>query len=197
MLILFIFDSYIGTLENRLQRIEGLIDGMSTDNNSPPTSSSSSATTLSNRNDRNNDDTSIYEQDSIPRKKQKLLAENKIASPEFSLDSRVILEAVKSYSLPFEGRFISGYNTSHLFTRMHMQHKELLISSGIDVQCSKDGEYIRVKKLSSAEDKRQEQLSELIKLGVMRSLETIQNINDWIWTVAGIRKELSDRLVRM
>lgn len=197
MLILFVLDSYIGTLENRLQRIEGLIDGMSTDNNSPPTSSSSAATTLSNKNDPNNGDTSIYEQDRIPRKKQKLLAENKKDTPELSLDSRVILEAVKSYSLPFEGRFISGYNTSHLLTRMHTQHKELLISSGIDVQCSKDGEYIRVKKLSSADDKRQEQLCELIKLGVMRSTETIQNINDWIWTVAGIRKELSDRLVRV
>ncbi|KAG2234509.1 hypothetical protein INT48_007322 [Thamnidium elegans] len=179
---------YIGTLENRLQRIEGLIDGMSTDNNSPPTSS--------NKNNPN-DDTSIYEQDHVSRKKQKLRVENKKVAPDFPNDSKVILEAIKSHSLPSEGRFISGYNTSHLFTRINMQHKELLVSSGIDIQCSKDGEYIRVKKLSSADDKRQEQLRELIELGVMRSTETIQSISDWIWNVAGIKKELSDRLVRI
>ncbi|GAA5805450.1 hypothetical protein HPULCUR_010966 [Helicostylum pulchrum] len=185
---------YIGTLENRLQIIEGLIDGMSTNKNSSPTSA---ATTLSNKDDPNNNDTPIYDQDRIPRKKPKLLAENEKAAPEPSINPRALLEAVKSYTLPSEGRFISGYNTSHLFTRMHMQHKELLIRSGIDIQSSKNGEYMRVKKIISADDKRQEQLCELVKLGVIRYTETVQNINDWIWTVAGIRKELSDRLVRI
>lgn len=54
-----------------------------------------------------------------------------------------------------------------------------------------------MKRIESFDDKRKEQIRELLSLGVIKSRDAIMNIDDWIFKVAGIDRSLSDRLLKV
>ncbi|CAO3628373.1 unnamed protein product [Mucor hiemalis] len=180
---------YINVLENRLKRIEGLISDMSHDvNHHQQTSESTSPTT---ENNLSGDDTGHSGDDG-----SKSESENQDTASHPPV--KLFLDAFRSSHLSLEGRFVSGPSVGYLFSRkIKLMDKNELRRIGIDLQHNENDNYFHIKRMSSLEDKRVDQIDQLVDLGVIRSTSAINNIEDWIWKVAGIDKSLSDRLLKV
>ncbi|KAK4510601.1 uncharacterized protein ATC70_005032 [Mucor velutinosus] len=180
---------YIGLLENRLKRIEGLIDGIS----SSAIASSDSSTS---KRPATCGDAANEMEDQHVGKKTKT---NNDKTSITERNTRWLLDRLKSTHLTSEGRFYSGYSMSHIINTDKFEEfkKNNLSSYGIDIQHSKNSDYFHMKRIESFDDKRKEQIRELLSLGVIKSRDAIMNIDDWIFKVAGIDRSLSDRLLKV
>lgn len=158
-----------------MKRIEGLLDNMKADPDQSTPSPSSE------------DD---YKQSH--KKSKKLDSRNNNSEETYS-----IMESIKNSHLTAEGRFISNNNVSCIFKKMKLLDEKKLSQYGIDIQHNESNDYFHIKKLGSSDDRRTDQIKQLIDLGIIKPDETIANIDDWIWKVAGIDKKLSDRLLKM
>ncbi|KAL0140492.1 fungal-specific transcription factor domain-containing protein [Mucor lusitanicus] len=181
---------YIGLLENRLKRIEGLIDGIS----SSAIASNDSST--SKRPAASDDPTTSTIDDQHVDKKTK---PNNDKTSITERNTRWLLDRLKNTHLTSEGRFYSGYSMTHIINTEKFEEfkKNNLSSYGIDIQHSKNSDYFHMKRIESFDDKRKEQIRELLSLGVIKSRDAIMNIDDWIFKVAGIDRSLSDRLLKV
>ncbi|KAL9543805.1 hypothetical protein MBANPS3_007933 [Mucor bainieri] len=183
---------YIGLLENRLKRIEGLIDGISSSalaSSGDPSSSKRPATS--------DDATTNETEDDQHVDKKTKTSSDKISITE--RNTRWLLDRLKNTHLTSEGRFYSGYSMTHIINTEKFEEfkKNNLSSYGIDIQHSKNSDYFHMKRIESFDDKRKEQIRELLSLGVIKSRDAIMNIDDWIFKVAGIDRSLSDRLLKV
>lgn len=169
---------------------------MSTDNNSSE-NTTPVATTPSNKSVCSDNDTNRQEQDQTSNKKPRLQIEDNHKPRNYNVDTKVMFDSIRNNHLTSEGRFISGHNMAYLLTKMKILDKVHLSNYGIDVQHNSNSEYFHIKKLNTSTEKRVDQIRQLVELGVIRSVDEIQNIDDWIWRVAGIKKELSDRLLQV
>lgn len=178
---------YIGLLENRLKRIEGLIDGISS--SAITSSDPSTAKRLAASESASDVDDQHVNKKTKPNDKTSMAERN----------TRWLLDRLKNSHLTSEGRFYSGYSMTRIINtdKFEQFKKNNLPSYGIDIQHSKNSDYFHMKRIESFDDKRKEQIRELLSLGVIKSRDAIMNINDWIFKVAGIDRSLSDRLLKV
>lgn len=172
-------------MEHRLKRIEGLIDGISSTTTATDSSSKRPAS----------DSDSLETDDQ--RADKKLKADDKQTVSE--RNTRWLLDKLKNSHLTSDGRFYSNYSMAHIInTDKFEKFKEKDLSNyGIDIQHSKNSDYFHMKRVESFDDRRKEQIRELLSLGVIKSRDAITNIEDWIFKVAGIDQNLSDRLLKV
>lgn len=198
----FLSDRYINTLENRLKRIEGLIDTMSheSDQHKPATASNKPSTSpTTDHYSSNDDDNSCGDEEENEegsnRKKQKVIDNsNQIGTKNPSN----MIDAIKNTHLTANGRFISGNSMGSLFSRkIKSIHEKELTRHGVEIQHNGVSDDYYIKRVRSSDDRRRDQLLQLVDLGVIRSTAVIKNVDDWIWRVAGIKKDLSDRLLKV
>jgi hypothetical protein len=166
-------------LEDRLKRIENLIDIIP--NPSP-----------------NQPSTSTEEPIGAKRSRSdcKLMDDlTDIDSPEFLLKSLKV-----SGHLTDEGRFISENSIVKLICDGKFslsKRKKVLSRFGLDIQHHDKDDYFHVKRFSTGENFRESQIEELVKVGIIESTETIETIDQWLFKVSGVDKHLSDRLLKV
>ncbi|CEP17386.1 hypothetical protein [Parasitella parasitica] len=182
---------YVSILESRLKRIEGLIDGISATATSvnPTSTSSPSSSSSSSKRPASQSDVLPLDDDHQVDKKASLPERNK----------KWLLDRIKNSHLTSEGRFYSGYGLNHIINTEKFENFKKNDSSiyGIDIQHRQNSDYFHMKRIASFEDQRKEQIRELVGLGVVKSASAISNIDDWIFQVAGINRNLSDRLLKV
>lgn len=124
-----------------------------------------------------------------------ILSDKSMTHPE---TAKFIMDRFRDTHLSIEGRFISGTSVGYIFSnKAKLWSKPELDRLGVDMQHNKNDDYFHIKRISSLDDRRNDQIHQLVDLGVIHSTSDINNIDDWIWKVAGINKALSDRLLKM
>lgn len=166
------FDRYINVLENRLKRIEELIDNIKSESKDKSQQTTETSTQ--------------------PIKKVKTVDTR--TEPD---DTNDMIESIRQSHLTTEGRFISNNNVSCIFKKMNLLDEKTLSQYGIAIQHDQNNDYFHIKKKVSPKDHRSDQVKQLIELGFMKPHETVSNIDDWVWKVSGIDKQLGDRLLKM
>jgi hypothetical protein len=185
-------------LENRLKRIEGLIDTMSNESDQQKNANNTSVSPTADLHP--SDDYNSCEEDIADEKQKDKPYEEEPPNPFKRLlnETNVMIDAIKSSNLTPEGRFVDGNSFGYLFSRkIKLIHESELAKHGFEIQHDDNSDYFHIKKLGSMDDRRRDQIRQLIDLGVIRKSETIKTVDDWIWRVAGIDKALSDRLLKV
>lgn len=180
---------YINVLENRLKRIEGLISDMSHEVDHHRQLSVSTSSSAGNN---YSEDDLVHSGDDGSKSESE--SQDNVSAPPVEL----FLDTFRKSHLSLEGRFVSGPSVGYLFSRkIKLLDKNQLRRIGIDLQHNENDDYFHIKRVSSLDDKRVDQIDQLVDLGVIRSTSAINTIEDWIWKVAGIDKSLSDRLLKV
>ncbi|KAI7899467.1 fungal-specific transcription factor domain-containing protein [Cokeromyces recurvatus] len=177
---------YIGILENRLKRIEKLLGSLNTNSNNELMKTKESI----NRKDHNHIETTYVE-----NKKVKIYNDR---HPRARVEW--FLNKVRQNYLSNEGHFLSEYSLISFIAARKintLKTKELLSQYGIELQYNPNGDHLLLKKENSFNDRRKEQIQELIEIGVIQPHETIKDVDDWIYRVTGIKRYPSDQLLRV
>ncbi|KAI9469985.1 MAG: fungal-specific transcription factor domain-containing protein [Benjaminiella poitrasii] len=110
------------------------------------------------------------------------------------------LERFQQAHLSNEGRFISEHSLISYIAASKLKTnrtKEWLSKYDMDIQYNYNGDYIFIKKKNSSNDRREEQIKELIQVGIIKPHETVKDVDEWIFRVARIDRSLSDRLLKI
>jgi hypothetical protein len=162
-----LYTRYISSLENDLKRIEGLLIKIANDKQERFDSDSNSS----------QEDASEHRSNLWKQEDEKKTEKEKLDNSYTDYSNYHTLEGQKYFQ--------------NLFNKFFQP-------TGIQMQIREDSQILRVRKAEMTDlDTKIDSIEDAIVAGFIDPDEPINGIEDWIWKIAGIDKDLSDRLLKV